>query len=92
MPHNKSCQCEVLKNIVVLGSLSRVKSVKILSLKQCLHTLQRIFFSDFPELTELLEGIKSVRDKIKKKKKKNQDIFREFHCLCQLGHSTQEPV
>ena len=52
------------------------------------------FFSDFPELTELLEGIKSVRDKIKKKKKKkkNEDMFREFHCLCQLGPSTQEPV
>ena len=48
------------------------------------------FFSDFPELTELLEGIKSVRDKIKKKKnkKKNEDIFREFHYLCQLGPST----
>ena len=44
----------------------------------------------FPELTELLQGIKSVRDKIKKKK--NQDVFREFHCLCQLGPSTQEPV
>ena len=42
----------------------------------------------FPELTELLQGIKSVRDKIKKKK---QDVFREFHCLCQLGPSTQEP-
>ena len=48
----------------------------------------------FPELSELLQGIKSVRDKIKKKKKqkKNEDIFREFHCLCQLGPSTQEPV
>ena len=47
----------------------------------------------FPELTELLQGIKSVRHKIKKKKtKKKQDIFREFHCLCQLGPSTQEPV
>ena len=45
----------------------------------------------FPELTELLQGIKSVRDKIKEKKK-NEDIFREFHCLCQLGPSTQEPV
>ena len=45
----------------------------------------------FPELTELLQGIKSVRDKIKKKKKK-QDVFREFHCLCRLGPSTQEPV
>ena len=33
------------------------------------------FFSDFPELTELLEGIKSVRDKIKKKKTKNEDIY-----------------
>ena len=43
----------------------------------------------FPELTELLQGIKSVRYKIKKKK---QDVFREFHCLCQLGPSTQEPV
>ena len=55
------------------------------------------FFSDFPELTELLEGIKSVRDKIKKKKKKkkkkkNEDIFRKFHCQCQLNPSTQEPV
>ena len=30
----------------------------------------------FPELSELLQGIKSVRDKIKKKKtKKNEDIF-----------------
>ena len=38
----------------------------------------------FPELSELLQGIKSVRDKIKKNKnKKNEDIFREFHCLCQ---------
>ena len=46
----------------------------------------------FPELTELLQGIKSVRDKIKKKKKKKQDVFREFHCLCRLGPSTQEPV
>ena len=47
----------------------------------------------FPELSELLHGIKSVRDKIKKKKtKKNEDIFREFHCLCQLGPSTQETV
>ena len=47
----------------------------------------------FPELSELLQGIKSVRDKIKKKKtKKNEDIFWEFHCLCQLGPSTQEPV
>ena len=45
----------------------------------------------FPELTELLQGIKSVRDK-KKKKKKKQDVFREFHCLCRLGPSTQEPV
>ena len=33
----------------------------------------------FPELTELL-------------KKKNEDIFREFHCLCQLGATPQEPV
>ena len=29
----------------------------------------------FPELTELLQGIKSVRDKIKKKNNKNEDIF-----------------
>ena len=44
----------------------------------------------FQEPTELLQGIKSVKDKIKKKKK--QDVFREFHCLCRLGPSTQEPV
>ena len=32
----------------------------------------------FPELTELLQGIKSVRDKIKKKKKKNRMSFENF--------------
>ena len=36
----------------------------------------------FPELTELLQ----------KKKKKKEDIFQEFHDLCQLSRSTQEPV
>ena len=32
----------------------------------------------FPELTELLKGIKRVRDKIKKKKKKNRMSFENF--------------
>ena len=32
----------------------------------------------FPELTELLQGIKSVRDKIKEKKKKTRISFENF--------------
>ena len=85
-----------------------MNSVKNSRLEKCLHTLRRIFFSDFPyvlklttvhvnqsihqmfslskkrcssrfqlcqkgyfsELTELLQGVKIVRSKIKKKRKK----------------------
>ena len=43
----------------------------------------------FPELTELLKESKASEIRLRKKK---QDAFREFHCLCQLGPSTQEPV
>ena len=36
------------------------------------------------DLTELIQGVKSVRVKIENKRERNKDIFLEFHCLCQL--------